>query len=209
MGALVDIQNVSMSRGNNLLFQTLSFPVEPGEVIWIQGANGIGKTTLLRLIAGLSRPDAGDIIWRQNDRSCPASTVVAYQGHKDAFKPQLTARQELKLWSQLYDYKENLEQVFEQVSLTERQALNTQSLSAGQRRRLAIARLLISQRPLWVMDEPAAAMDRAGRELIYKLITAQAQRGGAVILASHEPAIDLGVTTKRLTLMAPALDKAS
>lgn len=196
----VSLENVGVSRGDTVLFEGLSFEVNSGDVVWIHGSNGIGKTTLLRLITGLSKPEEGEMKWTLEGQSCRASDIATYQAHRDAFKPNLTAKDELSFWANIYGYTSDLNTTFERVSLSDKHSLETRVLSAGQRRRLAIARLLISQKPLWVMDEPAAAMDAAGRELIYNIISLHANNGGAVVLASHESAAQLGVRTKRLTL---------
>lgn len=198
----VNLENVGVARGDTVLFDGLSFEITSGDVIWIQGSNGIGKTTLLRMLTGLSKPDVGNIAWTLEGKPCRASDIATYQAHRDAFKPNLTAKDELSFWAKIYGYNSDLESVFKRVSLSDKQNLETRVLSAGQRRRLAIARLLISQKTLWIMDEPAAAMDSAGRDLIYDIIQSHAESGGAVVLASHEGAAQLGVKTKRLTLTA-------
>jgi len=198
----VSLENVGVTRGDTVLFDGLSFEITSGDVVWIQGSNGIGKTTLLRMLTGLSKPDSGNIAWCVGGQPCSASDMAAYQGHSDAFKPNLTAKDELAFWAKIYGYSSNLDDIFKRVSLSDKLNLETRVLSAGQRRRLAIARLLISQKPLWIMDEPAAAMDAAGRDLIYDIIQSHAENGGAVVLASHEGAAQLGVKTKRLTLTA-------
>lgn len=200
--ASVALQGVGVTRGDTILFTDLSLEIKSGDVVWIQGDNGIGKTTLLRMATGLSTPDEGDVSWHMDGHPCQPSKLIAYQGHRDAFKPSLTAREELRFWAKTYSYTNDLNDIFERVSLSDKRTLQTRNLSAGQRRRLAIARLLVSQKPIWIMDEPVAAMDKAGRELIYDIVQSHAEKGGAVMVASHESAAQLGPHTRRLHLSA-------
>lgn len=194
--------NVGMARGQQFLFTELSFDISEKDILWIQGANGIGKTTLLRLAAGRMRPMEGQITWHKNSTPCQAHDIVAFQPHKDAFEMSFKTLESLKFWANLYKYQGDIEAVLEQVSLTHRAHIAVGSLSAGQRRRLSLARLRVSGRPVWIMDEPMAVMDEAGVALTQNLIAGHTQSGGSVIIASHMPATVLSSQCRRLTLEA-------
>ncbi len=202
MSAYLTFNNISVSRGHTLLFEGLSLTLSSGDVLWIQGTNGVGKTTLLYLSTGLARPDTGALTWYKDNMPVEASEVVSFQGHQDALKPQLTAFEDLSFWADLCEYSGDLEPVFHQIGLQSRKDVLTGKLSAGQKRRLSLARLLISQKPVWIMDEPSAVMDTAGRDLIDHLIHEHVSHGGCAIIASHSPARKLGVSPRLLTLNA-------
>jgi len=196
----LEASNLAMSRGDNVLFEGLSATVSSGDVLWIQGDNGIGKTTLLEAFAGLSRPDAGELFWCQGDTQTPASQVIAYQPHRSFAKTTMTAREDLMFWSKIYGLEDFTDEAFDYVDLSARLDVPTQNLSAGQRRRLALAKLVISGKPIWIMDEPGAAMDKGGAALIDDLISRHIKRGGCAIIASHDSPRKLGVRTHKLIL---------
>lgn len=198
--ASIDLSDIRVSRGNNPLFDAMSLHIAPGDIVYVQGRNGIGKTSLLRLIAGFARADSGAIGWVWGQTSCQPAQIVVYQGHSDAFKPTLKAIEELRFWADLNGFKSDLLQVFEFVGLDDKAGLETAKLSAGQKRRLAMARLIVSQKPIWILDEPAAVMDKAGAALIDDIITRHTARGGSVILASHAQARSLSKNTRRLLM---------
>lgn len=199
----MNLSNVRVERGRKPLFNGLSFTLDSGGLIWVQGTNGIGKTSLLRLAAGLSMPDSGTISWRAEGNPCKAEHITAYQAHGNALKRQFTALEELTFWARLYSYHGSPINMLEHVGLHQRAHVKTGMLSAGQKRRLAIARLLVSQRPLWVMDEPVAAMDAAGQSLIIDIINEHIDRGGAALVASHDSIRSFSGPTSVLTLAAP------
>ncbi|MEP3891820.1 MAG: heme ABC exporter ATP-binding protein CcmA [Hellea sp.] len=198
----LEVIGLTMSRGENTLFEGLSATVGSGDVLWIQGDNGIGKTTLLEAMAGLSRPDEGDVFWLENEQPSLANDLVAYQPHKSFAKAALSAQEDLSFWAQLYGTAPNVEGALTYVGLSDRCDVTTQNLSAGQRRRLALATLIISQKPIWIMDEPSAAMDKSGEDLIDGLICQHIDRGGIAIIASHDSPRKLGLNTRKLTLSA-------
>lgn len=200
--AVLEFDTVSVLRGSQTLFAGLSFFIQSGDIMWIQGANGIGKTTLLRLAAGLNRTATGTVHWRQNGTACSADTIVSYQGHSNAQKRHLSAEEDLQFWADIYGYDDDVSAPLMHVGLAQKAHVKTGALSAGQSRRLALARLIISRKPLWLMDEPAAAMDADGQALIFDLIEEHLSYGGMVLLASHEPARPLRAQTRKLTLKA-------
>jgi len=191
---------IAMSRGGNVLFEGLSATVSSGDVLWIQGNNGIGKTTLLEAFAGLIRPDAGDMLWYEGDTLNPASQLIAYQPHRSYAKTTMTAREDLMFWSKIYGSEDLVDEAFHYVDLSARQSVPTQNLSAGQRRRLALAKLIISAKPIWIMDEPSAAMDKNGAALIDEMIGQHINRGGSAIIASHDSSRKLSIHTRKLIL---------
>jgi len=196
----VELTEISLVRGDNHLFENLSLRIEPGDIIYVQGQNGIGKTSLLRLVAGFARAESGTVNWLLDQKPCSASQIIAYQGHHDALKPRLKTMEELKFWAELNVFEGDLMQVLKVVDLENRENLQTAKLSAGQKRRLAMARLIISQKPIWILDEPAAAMDETGVKLIEHIVTSHIARGGSVMWASHAKAKSLAKNTRRIVL---------
>jgi len=195
---------LAMSRGDIELFRGISITLEAGNVLWMQGSNGIGKTTLLEALAGLSRPDKGDTRWMYNAVPCNPSDIIAYQAHKSSAKASLTAEEDLSFWAKLYGHKTQSADALHYVGLKEKASVATQKLSAGQKRRLALAKLIVSQKPIWIMDEPDAALDMVGTELIDTLVKAHIERGGSVIIASHNSPRHLSNNTLKLTLRTTA-----
>lgn len=202
MPTRLEVSNLAMSRGDNTLFEGLSATISSGDMLWIQGDNGIGKTTLLEALAGLSRSDAGEISWFQGDNSISPSQLIAYQPHRNFAKATMTTKEDLSFWAKLNHNADLVDLALEYVGLSARQSVPSQNLSAGQRRRLALAKLIISGKPIWIMDEPGAAMDKNGIVLIDGLISRHIERGGSAIIASHNSTRKLGVNTRKLTLKA-------
>ena len=159
---------------------------------------------VLRMAAGLTPPQFGRITWHSAKDKAPRhpSQMISYQGHQDAFKANLTTFEELTFWAKLYGYSGSLTDVLDRVDLERRSKVPTGKLSAGQKRRLALARLLISGRSLWILDEPNAAMDTAGRSLTESIIASHVQNNGSVIIASHSEAKSFGPNARRLILEA-------
>ncbi len=194
------LDNVTLSRGGHALFSGVSLSIVPGDVVWVGGENGIGKSSLLRLMTGLTRPDDGAISWAMDKASCAAKDVIAYQGHIDAFKPTLSAREALAFWADIMDENVDISALLSKVGLSARGHVPCGQLSAGQKRRLSLARLILCQKPIWIMDEPTAAMDAAGVELIHGLIGAHSQAGGSAVIASHHAPHIASVRTRQLIL---------
>lgn len=197
---ILTVKNLSVRRGNLTLISGLDISLAPGDTIWIKGGNGIGKTSLLQCCAGLLRPHAGQILWNDNDIEKYATGFCIYQGHIDAHKPELSATENLEFWQSVYKSKHDTNMILERVGLRQQRKLRTKNLSAGQSRRLALARLLISNAPLWILDEPSAAMDVKGRDLIENLLQEHIAKNGSVLLASHGAPTRIGNNTRLLTL---------
>lgn len=196
----VNAVDLSLSRGDTLLFTGVSFDIQPQQLVWVNGGNGMGKTSLLRLLAGFTRPDSGIINWQQNNQTVAARDIIGFQGHHDAFKPSLTAYEALQFWADIMNVADAADEYLARVELDTRKNVRCGHLSAGQKRRLALARLMLSQQPVWIMDEPTAAMDAKGVALIHNLVEDHIKCGGAAIIASHNQAQNMAANTRRLTL---------
>jgi len=193
-------ENLACARGDKRLFDGLNFRVMAGQALAVEGPNGAGKTSLLRVIAGFLAPVAGRLIvkaeGRENDDAEERGKVIGWLGHQDGLKPQLSVREQLDFFSNLYGHTAD-STVLEQVGLARQADLPCRYLSAGQKRRLGLARLLASKRPLWLLDEPFAALDASGQQLVGQLMARHCGAGGLIIAATHEP---LGLGNESLKL---------
>ncbi|WP_213773939.1 heme ABC exporter ATP-binding protein CcmA [Bradyrhizobium sp. dw_78] len=185
-------------RGGREVFSGLDFEVFSGGTLAVTGPNGSGKTTLLRIIAGLLAPAAGSIGLEGGGDELTLPDQAHYLGHRDAMKPALTVLENLSFWRDFlgggaYDARECLAA----VELDHAIHLPAAYLSAGQRRRLSIARLLVTRRPIWLLDEPTSALDTAGQALSMRLMSEHLARGGLIIAATHAP---LGVPAQELRI---------
>ena len=177
-------------RGDHLVFADVSFSLEPGGAMVLVGRNGSGKTTLLRLIAGLMPRATGEVLWAGEDALADLPTHglrLAYLGHQDALKLGLTAVENLALWARIPRDRraDAIEVALAAVGLEDLAHLPARMLSAGQRRRVAIARLLVSDAMLWLLDEPTTALDTASVGRLGGLAAAHRAAGGMVIAATH------------------------
>jgi heme exporter protein A len=197
----LDIEGLACIRGQRVLFRELSFSLAAGRALALQGPNGAGKTSLLRLIAGLLSPAAGTIRLRTDGEAVSDAEergkFVGWLGHHDAVKPQLCVREQLAFFARLYASGGDLDEAMETFGLKALAELPGQYLSAGQKRRLALARLQLCARPLWLLDEPLAALDTAGKALVAKTVAAHCAAGGTVVAATHET---LGIACETLNL---------
>jgi heme exporter protein A len=198
------IDNLSLARGDRVLLRGLAFRLSAGQTLSLEGPNGIGKTSLLRAIAGFLPPSAGTIRLEMTDGAAIGSDeerarCIGWLGHVDGAKPQLTAIEVLRFFARFYGNgrEHDVEQTLARVGLARIRDLPLQYLSAGQKKRLALARLTVSDRPLWLLDEPLAALDAAGKALAAQLIAAHCRSGGLAVAATHEP---LGLDAARLVL---------
>ncbi len=198
----LEAEKLTLERGGRVLFRALDFRVAPGETLAIEGANGAGKTSLLRLIAGFLQAAAGTIALRLADGSQISDSeergvFAGWLGHQDGAKPQLTPAETLAFYAHFYGCGGDIASALDEVGLGRARDLPAQYLSAGQKKRLALARLKLSARPLWLLDEPLASLDADGKALVAELIAAHGRTGGITIAATHEP---LGVECAKLTL---------
>lgn len=190
------VENLTLERGGWRLFEGVSFDAPAGAHLALTGPNGAGKTSLLRALAGFLQPAAGTILM---DGRTPedAQQSMHVLGHRDGLKASLDVRAHVQFWAGLLGGDEDAGKVLETVGLARVADLPARVLSAGQARRLALARLLIARRPLWLLDEPAASLDSEGKALLEALIGGHRAGGGTVVAAVHEP---LGAPTQTVRL---------
>jgi len=173
-------------RGDRQVFSGISFAVQAGEAVVITGPNGAGKSTLLRLLAGLLRPMAGTLTLEGGDPELTLPEQAHYLGHQDALKPALSVTENLDFWVRfLGGRRVDLTAALADVGLGGIAALPAAYLSAGQRRRLSIARLIAVKRPIWLLDEPTTALDVAAQAMLADLMRAHLAGGGLIIAAVH------------------------
>ena len=176
-GSLLSAADIGMIRGERLLFREVSLSLAPGEAIVLRGPNGAGKTTLLRILAGLTQAETGTI-----DRNAPHHWVA----HRDGLKPHETPREHLTLWARAWGQPQtDIEPLLEEMGLSRPSDVPAKHLSAGQRRRTALARLRLENRPVWLLDEPLTALDADGKALLLDMIAAHRAQGGGIIAAIH------------------------
>lgn len=199
----LSVADLTCRRGSRELFSGLGFSLAGGEALVVSGRNGSGKSSLLRLVAGLLRPEAGRISFEGGDHELSIAEQAHYLGHHDALKPSLTVGENLRFWSAYLGPAENPpERALARLGLQDLADLPAAYLSAGQKRRLSLARLLTVYRPLWLLDEPTAALDAEGQARLAELMQAHLARGGLLMAATHGP---IGLTMpKELKLGAPA-----
>jgi heme exporter protein A len=179
-------QNLACRRESREVFADLTFSVAAGEAMAITGRNGSGKSSLLRLIAGLLRPAGGQIELEGADPELTIGEQAHYLGHQDALKPSLTVVENLQFWSRyLGGVSTAAEAVLTAVGLGALGALPAAYLSAGQRRRLSIARLISVKRPIWLLDEPTSALDGAAQARLAELMRQHLAEGGLILAATH------------------------
>jgi len=182
------LTNLSVRRGGRRLFDGLSLELSAGEACALRGANGAGKSSLLRAIAGLTPLEAGEVAFGEADPALARAGGLHLQGHFDGLKPARTAREELTFWRRWEGGDEaGLARAVEELDLGPLLDLEIRRLSAGQRRRLALARLLAAPRPLWLLDEPLAPLDARFRARFAELMAAHLASGGLVLAAVHDP----------------------
>ena len=195
---MLEVNNLECIRGDRSLFSELGFSLEAGELLHLQGHNGSGKTTLLRTLCGLIAPSAGAVNWNgrniRRQREEFASEML-FLGHLNGLKDDLTAVENLRILCQLDGLDADVEelwQVLEEMGLYGHEDLPVRVLSQGQKRRVSLARLLLSKAPLWLLDEPFTALDKAAVEFLQTVIVDHIKQGGLVILTTHQ---DLALTT--------------
>ncbi len=180
-------------RGDRLLFTGLDLQLQPGEILFIEGANGAGKTSLLRILAGLSPPSEGEVLWCGHGirhRRPEYHAQLIYLGHAAGLKAELSPLENLRLWLTLAGLRSRTPAIpaaLAQIGLDGYQDTPTRALSAGQRQRTSLARLLLSPARLWILDEPFTALDADGIGRIRHLMEKHAANGGMVALTSHQP----------------------
>ena len=189
---MFSVSNLSCSRGDKRLFSGVSFALQPGEWLHLEGDNGVGKTSLLRLACGLSALEQGEIQWQGQPVSSNIDEFranLAYLGHQLALKEDLTPLENLRADTSIAGRALSLadaKAALAQLGLKGREHLPVRVLSQGQKRRTALARLLVSSAPLWILDEPFVALDAAAQKVLSEVINGHLNRQGMVLFTSHQ-----------------------
>ena len=202
---ILGVDSVQGARGDRVLFSDLSFTLEPGQLLHITGPNGSGKTTLLRILCGLFTPVEGVVHWRGHDIRTAASRHrqdSTYIGHRDGLKVELTTLENLQITARLYGCRDQnlIDDCLRLLGLWDFQDIMVGHLSAGQRRRLAMGRLLIKHAVLWILDEPFTAIDADGRSMVEERLIKHLEADGMVVLTSHQPLSDSRLRNRCLTV---------
>ena len=196
---MISADSLTVSRGERILFRDLSFHIASGEAVALTGANGAGKTTLLRTLAGFVRPDAGGVTFGDIEPAQARASHIHWLGHLDGLKTGRRAREELEFQARWAGADaDGIAAAVDVLALEPLLDLEVRKLSAGQRRRLAFARLVAAPRPLWLLDEPFAPLDARWRAALGLLMQTHLDKGGAILAAVHDPlpvaarALDIG-----------------
>ena len=199
---MLNVKDIACERNDRLLFSSITFTLDYGEILQIAGPNGAGKTSLLRLLAGLAKPCAGDVLWQDKPISRQREAWHAgllWLGHRAGVKSSMTADENLQFYHPDCDRSRRW-QALEQAALAGYEDLPVAQLSAGQQRRVALARLWLTRAAVWILDEPFTAIDRAGTEILTRRIEQHVEQGGVAILTTHQPLRALSVPLRVLTL---------
>ncbi len=209
---LLNVQNIACSRGYRDLFAGLDFQLAPGQVLRVEGENGSGKTSLLRILAGLAQPVAGQVLWNGRRISDPESAYfkdLLYLGHKPGIKFELTAMENLCMSRALFGSRaENgIEEALYQVGLYGFEDIPCGMLSAGQKRRVALAQLLLTRARLWILDEPYTSLDVKAVSFLEQVFAAHVSGGGMLVITSHQPVSVKDCDFRRLCLPSTELEE--
>ncbi|MCF6325946.1 MAG: heme ABC exporter ATP-binding protein CcmA [Devosiaceae bacterium] len=184
----VSANNLGCFRDQFPIFNEISFSLSAGEALFLRGANGSGKTSLLLVLAGILPYSGKFEIKRfgENQQDIPANQLIHFIGHQNAIKPELTLKQNLQFWAQMYNGDQtSISQILEKARLFGLDNFLAGHLSAGQKHRLSLCRLLLSPRPLWLLDEPTSTLDSQGDTWVSDLISSHLANAGIIIAATH------------------------
>ncbi len=185
---ILEARQIACHRDDRTLFSSLNFHLHSGQILLIEGVNGAGKTSLLRILTGLRQPDEGGLFWNNEsiqDLAAAFYRDVAYIGHNNGLKDTLTAQENLQYAQALAVPTLSIDEALQQVQLNGYQNTPVRYLSAGQRRRLALARLLCTHKTLWILDEPYTSLDKSSIQMVEQLIIKHVKQGGMVVMTSH------------------------
>ena len=205
---MLEGKDIACERGGRALFSHLNFMLRDGELLQVQGANGSGKTSLLRMVCGLTPPAEGEICWEGTEIAEQGETFrenLLYLGHHNAIQESLSARENLSATAALAGVALNDDEAgdaLRRIGLRGREDFPSRFLSQGQKRRVALARLMWSKARLWVLDEPFVALDAAALTLLAETIAGHLARGGLALLTSHQDVAIAGISAQTLNLSA-------
>src|SRR6056297_2062537 len=194
---VLSVRDLAVTRGGLAILEGVSFDVPPGEALVLRGPNGVGKTTLLRSVAGLQPAEVGQVTGAEDE--------IAYSGHSDGLKAMLSVTENLRFWASVFGLSDIAPALaaFDLEGLRDRMA---GTLSAGQKRRLGLARLMVTGRPVWVLDEPTVSLDTASVALFAQAVRTHLGQGGAALIATH---IDLGLPEAEVLEVGPFRARAA
>ena len=199
----LSIEHLACSQQQRILFKSLSFTVNNGEIVLLHGANGVGKTTCLRTLAGLLTPARGEIFWQQQVLKPYNTEYLAqmiYIGHHSGIKVVLTPEENIRQSLELAGHQtsdNDIRQALKRVNLLQHIHVPCGQMSSGQQRRVNLARLMLMRVPLWILDEPLTALDREGIDLVHEVFAEHQAQQGSIILTSHQ---HISMATKTIEL---------
>lgn len=187
-----EVRNLECTRQDIILFRDINFGLNAGQILQIDGVNGSGKTSLIRILAGLIQPTAGEVYWRGvpvADCRYEFQREISYIGHLNGIKEGLTALENLRVARDLANIKAsaNFPGILGRIGLAGMEEVYVNAMSAGQRRRLALARLLIDSKRIWLLDEPFTSLDAEGKVTVEQMISDHSNNGGIIVFATHQP----------------------
>ncbi|ATC98221.1 MAG: cytochrome c biogenesis heme-transporting ATPase CcmA [Pseudoalteromonas spongiae] len=202
---MLKVDSICCIRQDRCLFEDLSFELHQGQIVQLEGQNGAGKTSLLRILAGFVRAESGKVLWQGQDiakDNLQFASDTLYIGHKTGVNGQLTAVENLAFWLETHglETQQDLHDVLAQLGLVGLEDVPVRLLSAGQQRRVALARLWLNKATLWMLDEPFTAVDKKGVVLLQQQFKKHLAQGGAIILTSHQDLTEHFPELSRLVL---------